>query len=228
MATPQSLGACLAARYINLSPLLHLSIIYTCIAMNNPAPQPAANIPAAVPLNTPPDDADSSSMSEVVSIGSWDTENEASDEDDAKESNESEADPREDEEYWEEDTAADAWLARHPGGTRLLYPELFAVKPRGREVVTPSRDPNRTSFLLRLPAEIRNQIYEHYFDRHEEVKRPEEEHAPFLDLDGKEIQRIHLSSEDVELKFWLSTALLQASRQLRFEAMSILFKNRVI
>jgi hypothetical protein len=60
------------------------------------------------------------------------------------------------------------------------------------------------------------------------VKRLKEEYVPFLDRDGREIQRIRLSSEDVELKFWLSTALLQTSRQLRFEAMSILFKNRII
>jgi hypothetical protein len=197
--------------------LPHLCIIGARIAMDNPAPQPADDSDA-------PDD--SRSISEAVTTGSWESysDSEASNED----SDEREVDSLADEEYWEEDTAADAWLARYPGGTRLLYPQLFVVKPRGGKVMTPSRHPNRTDSLLRLPSEIRNRIYRHYFDRDEEVKRPEERHAPFRDRDGMEMQRIRLSSENVELKFWLSTALLQTSRQLRFEAMFILFSNRVI
>ncbi|KAH8585583.1 hypothetical protein B0O99DRAFT_147714 [Bisporella sp. PMI_857] len=91
-----------------------------------------------------------------------------------------------------------------------------------------ARHSNRTHSLLHLPSEIRNRIYKHYFDRDEEVKRPEEGYAPFRDREGKEVQRIRLSSENVKLKFWLSTALLQALRQLRLESMSILFRNSVI
>ena len=201
--------------------------------MNNPAidpaPQPATNIQAAAPLNDPPDDPnDFSSMPHVVTSDSWDSENESSDEDGANESDESGVGPLADESFWEEDTAADAWLAKHPGGSRLLYPHLFVIKPRGGKVVTPSYNPKRTCFLFHLPPEIRNQIYKHCFDGYGKVKRPEEDHAPFRDRDGREIQKIYLSSEDVELKFWLSNALLQTSRQLRFEAMPVLFENRVI
>ncbi|KAF8850849.1 hypothetical protein BDZ45DRAFT_751283 [Acephala macrosclerotiorum] len=185
--------------------------------MNNPPPQSASYADA-------PDD--SRSISEAGSTGSWGSE--ASNED----SDECEVDSLADEgcadgAYWEEDTAADAWLARFPGGTSVLYPQLFVVKPRGGKVLTPSRYPNN-DFLLHLPSEIRNRIYRHYFDRDEEVKRPEERHVPFRDREGIEMQRICLSSENVELKFWLSTALLQTSRQLRFEAMFIFFSNRVI
>ncbi|MCJ1386165.1 hypothetical protein MMC17_009291 [Xylographa soralifera] len=198
--------------------------------MNNPAihlaPQPATNIQGAAPPNNPPDDSDDSSyMSEVVASDSWDTENESSDEDGATESDDS---GLADESYWEESRAADAWLATHPGGSRLLYPQLFVVKPRGGKVVTPSHNPKKVCFLLQFSPEIRDQIYKCCFDGYEKVRRPEEEHAPFLDRNGREVQKIHLSSENVELKFWLSTALLQTSRQLRFEAMSILFEDRVI
>ncbi|CZR56437.1 uncharacterized protein PAC_06325 [Phialocephala subalpina] len=185
--------------------------------MNNPPPQSA-------PYSDAPDD--SRSISEAGSTCSWGSE--ASSED----SDEGEIDSLADEgcadkAYWEEDTAADAWLARFPGGTSVLYPQLFVVKPRGGKVLTQSRYPSNVS-LLHLPSEIRNRIYRHYFDRDEEVKRPEERYAPFLDRDGIDMQRICLSSEVVELKFWLSTALLQTSRQLRFEAMFIFFSNRVI
>jgi hypothetical protein len=43
-----------------------------------------------------------------------------------------------------------------------------------------------------------------------------------------EMESIRLTSTNEELKFWLSTALLQTSRQLRSEAMFILFSSRVI
>jgi hypothetical protein len=194
-------------------------------AVNTPALPPAGNIPAVVPPNNPLDDSDNSSSFQISDTET--TTSSESDEDDPKESDKSEADTLADEEYWEEDRAADAWLARHPGGTRLLYPQLFIVKPHGGKVVTPSRNPNRTCFLLHLPREVRDQIYKHYFERYEEVRRPKEEHVSFLNRDGKEIQKIRLSSEDVEVRFWLSTALLQTSRQVRFEATSILFETRV-
>lgn len=186
--------------------------------MNNSPPQ-------ITPYSNIPDDSRSISEAGSTSNTGWGSEssNEDSDEDEV----DSLADEGcADEAYWEDDTAADAWLARFPGGTSVLYPRLFVVKPRGGKVLTPSRYPNNDS-LLRLPSEIRNRIYRHYFDRDEEAKRPEERHAPFRDREGIEMQRICLSSENVELKFWLSTALLQTSRQLRFEAMFIFFSNRV-
>jgi hypothetical protein len=186
--------------------------------MNNPPPHLA-------PDSDAPDD--SRSISEVISTtGSWGSEisNEDSDE---READSLSDEGCADEAYWEEDILADAWLARSPGGTSALYPQLFVVKPRGGDVITPSRYPNNDS-LLRLPSEIRNRIYRHYFGGFEEVKRPGESHAPFRDREGIEMQKISLSSENVELKFWLSTALLQTSRQLRFEAMFMLFSNRVI
>jgi hypothetical protein len=133
-----------------------------------------------------------------------------------------------DEEYSEDERAVTAWLARNPGGTPLLYPQLFIVKQRGGDPVTPSRDPNRSCFLTRLPREIRFLVYEYYFDGQEEVVRHmDEQHEPFLDRNGVEVRRIYLSSENVELKFWLSLALLQTSRQVRFEAMGRLFEKRV-
>jgi hypothetical protein len=187
------------------------------IDMNNP-PSLIAPTPA------PPDD--SRPISEADSISTWDSSNDTSNEDSDESDVEMLAD-EDDEEFWEDDAAADAWLARFPGGLPHLYPHLFVVKPRGGKVLTPSRYPNNTS-LLQLPFEIRNQIYKYYFDRDEEVKHPEEGHAPFRDREGIEMRRICLSSENVELKFWLSTALLQTSRQLRFEAMFIFFSNRVI
>jgi hypothetical protein len=137
-------------------------------------------------------------------------------------------DPEPDDEYWEEDRAADAWLARHPGGTRLLYPRLFVVKLCGGFTTTPLRDPTVSHSIFSLPPELRVRVYKYYFDAYEEVdRRPRDRRAPFLDLAGKEVRRINLTSEDVELQFWLSTALLQTSRQLRFEAMPILFNNSV-
>ena len=208
--------------------------------MNNPttylAPQPATSIQAAALPSDSLDDSDNlSSLSKVVTSDSGDTgngwsEEEVSSDDEACYADESywEETVAEDAYYWEETAAADAWLATNPGGSRLLYPQLFVIKPRGGKVVTPSRDPNKTCFLFHLPFEIRNQIYKYCFDEYEKVKHPEEEYAPFRDCNGREIQRICLSSENVELKFWLSNPLLQTSRQLRFEAMSILFDNSVI
>ena len=198
--------------------------------MNNPtiplALQPATNFQAVAPPNNPPDDLEN--LSEVDTSDSGGTEYECACEDGATESDESEDDGPADESHWEEKVALDAWLAMHPGGSRLLYPRLFVVKPRGGKVVTPSRNPSKTCFLFHLVPEIRNQIYKYCFDVYENVKRPEEEHAPFRDRDGREIQQIHLGNGNVELKFWLSNALLQTSRQLRYEATSILFENRVI
>ena len=185
--------------------------------MDNLSSQPAAdsNIPD-----------DSRSMSEAGSTDTWGSGSEASTEG----SDEGEVDWLADEgwvdeEYWEEDTAADALLARFLGGTSLPYPQLFVVKACDGKVL--SRYPN-TNSLLDLPPEIRNRIYKHYFDRVEKAKHPEEMYAPFRDREGVEKPRICVGSENVELKFWLSTALLQTSRQLRSEAMVIFFINRVI
>jgi len=185
--------------------------------MNVPPPQagPSSNVPNA-------------SISEIGSNSGWSQTSDTSDEDSGNEgnwdwlANEGCAD----EAYWEDDRAVDAWLARFPGGTSALYPQLFIVKQRRGKVLTPPRYPNADS-LLRLPPEIRNRIYRHYFDR-DEVKHPEESYAPFHNREGKAMPRICLGSDFVELKFWLSTALLQTSRQLRREAMSILFGSRVL
>jgi hypothetical protein len=190
-----------------------------------PAQQlPLQQVPPQQPTATIPED----SLTESESIGSWDTASEASYEDDSEEDDDSNLDPPVgDEEYWEDDAAADTWLARYPGGTRLLYPRLFLIKSRNVAVTTPPRDPSEPSLLHSLPREIRNQIYEYYFQPSLEGQHPEEEPASFHDNRGKEIERIQLSSEDVELKFWVSTALSQASRQLRVETMPVLFKTRV-
>ncbi|KAN0095145.1 hypothetical protein V8E51_015856 [Hyaloscypha variabilis] len=187
--------------------------------MSNPPPAPQLLLPLG--LSNATDDSDSDST------GTWDDNGTSSDDGDE----EACSFPDEgcaDEGYWEDEAAADAWLARFPGGTSALYPQLFLVKPRGGKVLTPTRYPDRTESLLHLPSEIRNRIYKHYFDVDEEVRRPKENYAPFQNRDGIEMQRIVLGSENVELKFWLSTALLQTSRQLRHEAMFILFGNRAI
>lgn len=119
------------------------------------------------------------------------------------------------------------WLASYPGGIPLLYLQLFVVKSGEREVSTLCRDPNVVSYLLELPPELRNMIYSFYSQRHDRVKHADEEHAPFLSDEGKELQRLCLSSEDIELKSWLSTALLQPSSQLRHEAMPTFFESCV-
>jgi hypothetical protein len=183
--------------------------------MNNPPPAPQLLL--VVGLSSSPEDSDPA----------WDDGTSASDDSDEEAcslTNEGCAD----EGYWDDETDADAWLARFPGGTSALYPQLFLVKPRGGKVVTPTRYPDRTDSFLHLPSEIRNRIYLHYFDGDEEVRRPKESYAPFQNREGIAMQRILLGSENVELKFWLSTALLQTSRQLRHEAMFILFSNRAI
>jgi hypothetical protein len=166
-----------------------------------------------------------SSDGEFAASSSWASDSEASYEN----SYESDYNWLADEEYWEDERAADAWLSRFPGGTRLLYPQLYVVKPRGGKVVTPPRNSNTTHHLLRLPSEIRNRIYSYCFDfDNSEENLPEKGYAPFQDRYGMEMQRISISSDNVELKFWLSTTLLQVSRQVRFEAMVIFFSNRVI
>jgi hypothetical protein len=195
--------------------------------MSNPAPQPLAATTDPASTVESHDDPDVPEDNDYVSeAGSWDTESEISEEDEF--SDDSLDNGSFDEEYSEDERAVTAWLARNPGGTPLLYPQLFIVKLQRGDVVTPPRDPNRPCFLARLPPEIRIRVYEYYFDGQEEVvRRKDEQHEPFLDRNGKEVRRIYLSSENVELKFWLSLALLQTSRQVRFEAMATLFENRV-
>lgn len=169
--------------------------------------------------------------SDSESSGTWASTSEASSEDGDEDDVESLADERcADEAFWEENRAADSWLARFQGGTSLLYPQLFVIAPSRDQVQTPIRYPNRTS-LLQLPSEIRNRIYRHYFEGHEgyeELRHSGEGYAPFRDREGIAMQRICLGSSHIELSFWLSTAILQTSRQLRFEAMPILFGSRVI
>jgi hypothetical protein len=188
--------------------------------MNNPPPAPQLLLPFG--LSNAPDDSDSDST------GTWDEDGTSASDDSDEEACSLPDEGCADEGYWEDETAADAWLARFPGGTSALYPQLFLVKPRGGKVVTPTRHPDRTNSLLHLPSEIRNRIYIHYFDGDEEVRHPKESYAAFQNHEGIAMQRILLGSENVELKFWLSTALLQTSRQLRHEAMFILFSNRAI
>jgi hypothetical protein len=188
--------------------------------MNNPPPAPQSLPPFG--LSNAPDDSDSEST------GTWYSDSTSASDDSDEEACSLSDDGCADEGYWEDEAAADAWLARFPGGISALYPQLFLVKPRGGKVVTPTRYPDRNDSLLHLPSEIRNRIYTHYFDRDEEERHPKESYAPFHNRDGVAMQRIRLGTENMELKFWLSTALLQASRQLRHEAMFILFSNRAI
>jgi hypothetical protein len=59
----------------------------------------------------------------------------------------------------EDEAAADAWLARFPGGTSALYPQFFLVKPRRGKVVTPTRYLDRTESLsTALHAKFRSLI----------------------------------------------------------------------
>lgn len=187
--------------------------------MSNPPPA-LQSLPFG--LSNALDDSDSDST------GTWNDDGTSASDDSDEEASSFPDDGCADEEYWEDEAAADSWLARFPGGTSALYPQLFLVKPRGGKVVTLTRYPDRTDSLLHLPSEIRNRIYKHYFDGDEDARHPEESYTSFQNRDGIAMQRILLSSENVELKFYLSMALLQTSRQLRYEAMSILFSNHVI
>ena len=192
----------------------------------HPAPQAAANIQAVAPPNNP---IDSLNLLNFTISDSSDTESEPCDEDDANESNESEDDSYlEDEDSRKENAAANAWLAKYPGGSRFLYPQLFVVELRKGKVTTPCRNPENPCFLSCLPLEIRNEIYRNCFqDEHENDEYPDDKLTVVRDRNGRVIQRLHLSSDNNELKFWLSNSLLQTSRQLRSEAMPILFENRV-
>jgi len=187
--------------------------------MNHPPPPPQS-------LHDDSDnngDGDSDSDSDSDSDNPWE-EDDASTSDNNDNETDSLHEGCADESFQEEEMAVNSWLARFPG---RLYPRLFHVEHHGRGVVSPTRYPDRKSLLL-LPPEIRNRIYTHYFDRDGEGMRPCERYAPFHNRDGIAMRRIVLGSENVELKFWLSTALLQTSRQLRYEAISILFGNRAI
>ena len=130
--------------------------------------------------------------------------------------------------YWNEDAAADAWLARNPGGTRVLYPRLFTVTPDATsgKVETPARTTSRTCPLLRLPLELRSLIYQHYFD-HPDYHAIPRNYEYFPDGPGAHLARLVLSSEDVELQFWLSSSIFQICRQIRFEAHPVFFKSHV-
>lgn len=128
------------------------------------------------------------------------------------------------ERHIEAEGATTTWLSEDPDETALLYTQLFIPKQQSGEVVTPPGDPDRPSFISRLPPEIRTQVYEYYFDGQEEVGGGKAE--PLLDKNGAEVQTIFLTSENVEFKFWLSLALLQTSRQVRCEAMATLFEKR--
>ena len=136
-------------------------------------------------LEPQPIDDSTSIAEEVSTCSSW-GDDDSNDEFSNEESDDLLADVG-DEEFWAEDNAAVTWLASYPGGTPLLYPELFVVKPRrrGGVFITPSRHSNGTVTFLQLPSDIRNRIYEDYFDIDVEVKHPEEERAPFHDRDGK-------------------------------------------
>ncbi|TVY81384.1 hypothetical protein LSUE1_G005567 [Lachnellula suecica] len=145
-----------------------------------PAPALASQIPQ--PNALPNSDADSDSL---WSVSTWDY-------DPSDDSDEEAWPPQEDEGcldewYWEEEASANKWLARFPGGTPALYPHLFVAKS------TPTHSPDRAGTLLRLPPEIRNRIYKHYFDQADEVKHYTENYDPFYNHDGKAMQRIVLS-----------------------------------
>jgi hypothetical protein len=180
--------------------------------MNNPPAIPSQNwqaypnpvaFPSATATSTQLCDSDETILADSEASGSDAEENNEENENSDDEESE---DPNyladlDDEEFWEEDAAADAWLLQHPGGSLLLYPELFVVKQHKGKVLTPSRNANATHCIFTLPPEIRNQIYEHYFNLYDEVKHPEEDYAPFLNHSNKKLQRIYLSSDMIQLRF---------------------------
>jgi hypothetical protein len=178
-------------------------------------------------------DEDDDADPEVASTGTWIADEEDEEDDNVTHDNnfgEGDEEAWADDEYWDEDAAADAWLARNLGGGRLLYPHLFIIQPRNgsKDVITPRRDVQKPCQLLDLPREIRDLVYSHFFDHAEtDPWRLTEDYAPFPVHNGRRVPRVHLSSEDVELKFWLSSGLLQISRQIRFEALPIFLGARV-
>src|ERR1700759_1022690 len=93
---------------------------------------------AAAPVSASPDGRAKSSDDALPTFdGSSGAEIEILNKCDADESDESDANWLADEEYWEDEIAADEWLAENPGGTRLLYPQLFVVKQRDDKVSMP-------------------------------------------------------------------------------------------
>ncbi|KAF2665895.1 hypothetical protein BT63DRAFT_458259 [Microthyrium microscopicum] len=175
-----------------------------------------------------PQDIPENMSHEVPAYDDWEFKSENS-EDSVKDNNDTDdVDSLADDEYWEENNEADEWLAEF-GSSQDLYPNIYMVEPHQGIVETPCIDPSLTHYLLRLPLEIRNLIYEHCFDIDipGDIDGPEETFAPFFDRWGIELKRITLDSSNHDLKYFLSSAVLRTSRQMRYEAMPILFRSRV-
>lgn len=81
----------------------------------------------------------------------------------------------------------------------------------------------RSPSLFDLPLEIRHLIYDDYLNL-EGVST----HQAYSDIRGgdRPLPEVYLSSEDVELKFWLPRALFQTSRQLREELQLFFLSTR--
>jgi hypothetical protein len=152
-----------------------------------------------------------------------------------------------DEEFRRVDASMDAWLARNPGGTRLLYPQLYFVQEAGGRVIkTPAKDSSIPCIFDRLPLEVRTLIYKWYFqsDGDNDLDRAvaigtleqgignfqpaqDEQFVSFPGSCKEGITRLHLASEDIELKYWLSSPLLRASRQIRLESLPVFLGSRI-
>lgn len=181
--------------------------------------------------------------SALLPLPSESSSSEASDHDEAaNDGDEQDVDSAADSEFWEEDRAADEWLARYPAGIDLLYPQLFVVQPLESKVTTPSQESQASDGtdpffpFFSLPSEIRNRIYGHYFDNLRDESdnltpwnaSPSHNRLMFRDRKGNIKERVIITSTNDELRFWLSTELLATSRQVRYEAMSNFFRNRVM
>lgn len=134
-----------------------------------------------------------------------------------------------DEEYWEEDAEADAWLAANPGGLPMLYPQLFTVAPSTLKATTPTIDHDKPCLFLGLPSELRAHIYKFYFAHGYMYEDSETEYLKGFstpDADFGDRYDLTLTTENGPLKFWLSRGLLQTSRQLRAEGHAVFFATR--
>ncbi|KAF2665896.1 hypothetical protein BT63DRAFT_43424 [Microthyrium microscopicum] len=183
----------------------------------------------ALPNDAPPEDSsdDDTSSEDAASNGTWRSASralEVDDFDDGYNDMESCADT----DYWEENNAADEWLLKFPEGSRRLYNRLFIVESYGGAVETPCSKSSITQYLLRLPLEIRIQIYKYHFNSYldDRPRHPQEAHTVFKDREKKVVPKIILNYGSQDLSFYLSDPLLRTSRQFRYEALPVLFGMR--